>query len=106
MLKTVTGQDALGFVVALQNYRYVKSVREFVCGIDVDNAGRSYEHEYRTSIPELNWTILNYLSGTKAEVSQYFSAEIDDEGWPVTFTIHTELDDCESSGIRYEFAYE
>ena len=105
MLNTVTGQDALGYVVALKNSPHLDTVMEYVCGIDIDNAARSYEHAYKSNMDELNWTILNYLSGTKAEVAQYFSAQLDEEGWPITFTIHTDMDDCESRGIRYEFTY-
>jgi hypothetical protein len=102
--KTVHGQDALGYIVGLHSHSFV-TVREFHCGIDIDNCSRYYEHDYASNMDSLNWTVLNYLSGTKAELSQYFSAAIDDDDRVREFYIHTDLDDIESRGIRYEFTY-
>lgn len=104
-MKKVHGKDAISYVVGLHSNSFV-TVVEYHCGIDVDNAARYYESEYKCDMDWLNWTILNYLSGTDSDVSQYFSAEIDDETQRVScFYIHTDLDDCESRGIRYEFTY-
>lgn len=105
MLNKVTGQDAVSVVVGLNWRSSGVAVREVMRGIDVDNAGRSYEHTYDSTVADMYWTILNYLSGTKSPVSEYFSAETDESGLPVCFYIHTDLDDCESRGIRYEFTY-
>ena len=103
-MQKITGKNALSYVVAAHSNSFV-TVREFHCGIDIDNCSRQYEHEYKCDVDTLNWTILNYLSGTKSTVAEYFSAEVDDDGRLVNFYIHTDLDDIESRGIRYEFSY-
>jgi hypothetical protein len=102
--KIVRGQDALGYIVGMHSHPFV-TLREFQCGIDIDNGSRYYEHDYPSNMDSLNWTVLNYLSGTKAELSQYISAAINDDGRVMEFYIHTDLDDIESRGIRYEFTY-
>lgn len=102
-MKKVIGKDALSYVVGAHMNSHAWKVREFVCGIDIDNGARHYEHEYESDVTTVMWTILNYYSGTNSPVSEYVSAEIDDDGQLVNFYIHTDLDDCESRGIRYEF---
>lgn len=104
-MQKVHGQDALNYVVGLI-FTTGFTIDEVQCGIDIDNAARYYERSYYgVSAETVYWTILNYLSGTKSTVAEYFSAEVDDNQRLVTFYIHTDLDDCESRGIRYEFAW-
>ena len=104
-MQKVNGQAALDYVVGLV-FSTCFTIDEVRCGIDIDNGARYYEHHrYGVGTDTLYWTILNYLSGTKAELSQYFSAEVDDELRLVNFYIHTDLDDCESRGMRYEFTW-
>jgi hypothetical protein len=107
MLKKLDGNDAISFVVGLSNHARCGTVaiREFHCGIDIDNGARYYEREYANQdYTSLMWTILNYMP-TKSTVAEYFSAEIDSDGLMVYFYIHTDIDDCESRGTRFEFVY-
>lgn len=104
-MKKYQGAEALSFVVGLV-FQTCYTVREVVCGIDIDNAARYYEHDYDTDAERLYWSCLNYLAGnTKVTVAELFSAEVDDEGRLINFYIHTDLEDCESRGHRYEFAW-
>jgi len=104
--KILHGNDALGYVVALHDTvrRGIVTMQEFACGIDIDCGARYYEHSYTSDYESLLWTCMNYLSGTKSTVAEYFSAAIDDDRL-IEFYINTGLDDTESRGIRYEFTY-
>lgn len=107
MLKKLDGNQAISFVVGLSQRARCGTVaiREFHCGIDIDNGARYYEHEFANQdYADLMWTILNYMP-TKSTVAEYFSATVDDDHMLVYFYINTDIDDSESRGIRFEFVY-
>lgn len=109
---TVTGQEAIGYLVGhtFTRKRDCKII-EHDTGIDVDNAGRFYEHESKSSYKQLMWCALVFMP-KDGNLDEMFSADVELNarngamtGLLRQFHIHTDRDDSESRGSHYEFVW-
>lgn len=122
-MKTVTGTDAISYLVSHTFHKEHARIEETRAFIDVDDAGRFKQSESNSDYTDLLWTVLNYhpderslkyTGYTVAEgIDAVFSAELEEREignrtvevikW---FRIHTDVYDCESRGSHFEFIWE
>ena len=119
-MRTVTGTEAISYLVSHTFTEHLAGITETRAFIDVDDCGRTKERDSESDYRDLMWTVLNYhpsvmsLKGTGYTVEEaidgLYSAEIfelpngrEAIKW---FHIHTDLYDTESLGSHYEFIWE
>lgn len=123
MKKTVSGAEAISWLVSHTFHKERATIRETQAFIDVDDAGRTKERESDSDYMDLLWTVLNYhpderslrYTGLSIEqgIDALYEAELEEIAigsrvatvikW---FHINTGVYDSESLGSHYEFIWE
>jgi len=123
MSKTVSGSEAISYLVSHTFYEEKATIEETRAFIDVDDAGRYKERESDSDYRDLMWTVMNYFPSerslkytgyTVAEaIEGLYTAEIEEIEigsrtvevikW---FHINTDLYDSESRGSHFRFVWE
>lgn len=111
--KNVKNIEAIQALVSMALVSGDYKIIEHNTGIDVDNAGRSYDHETEVDYKSVMWDVLNYMNEErlKPAFDGFFHAEVEigDFGGTDTrvlsFSIETGYDDSESTGVHFEFKY-
>lgn len=107
----VTGKDAIGYMTSYEFYAVKPRIVEHSTGIDVDNAGRSYDHEKTVDYTSFMWSVLNHISFYGISDDEIWAEVEDRQNGNTTnvvlwFHIEDTMHDPESLGIHYEFIYE